>query len=30
MTNRDSHAPTAESNEQIYTFFDHFLKPISP
>jgi hypothetical protein len=26
MTNRVSHAPTSESNEQIYVFFDHFLK----
>jgi dienelactone hydrolase len=27
MTNRDSHEPTAESNAQIYLFFEHFLKP---
>ena len=27
MTNRPMHAPTAESNEQIYLFFEHFLKP---
>ena len=27
MTNREGHAPTAESNEQIYCFLDHFLKP---
>jgi len=27
MTNRDSHEPTAESNAQIYFFFEHFLKP---
>ena len=27
MTNRPAHAPTAESNEQIYTFFERFLKP---
>jgi hypothetical protein len=26
MTNRKTHAPTAESNEQIYLFFEHFLK----
>lgn len=26
MTNRESHTPTAESNEQIYLFFEHFLK----
>lgn len=25
MTNRDSHEPTAQSNEQIYAFFEHFL-----
>ena len=27
MTNRPGHAPTAESNIQIYRFFIHFLKP---
>jgi hypothetical protein len=27
MTNRKGHAPTAESNEQIYLFFELFLKP---
>ena len=27
MTNRDGHTPTPESNEQIYSFFEHFLKP---
>lgn len=27
MTNRPLHPPTAESNEQIYLFFEHFLKP---
>ena len=27
MTNRKTHAPTEESNEQIYLFFEHFLKP---
>src|SRR5262249_60614329 len=26
MTNRAGHAPTAESNELIYLFFEHFLK----
>ncbi len=26
MTNRPAHAPTEESNEQIYLFFEHFLK----
>ncbi len=26
MTNRSGHTPTAESNEQVYQFFDHFLK----
>jgi len=26
MTNRKGHAPTVESNEQIYVFFEHFLK----
>jgi hypothetical protein len=26
MTNRATHAPTPESNEQIYLFFEHFLK----
>ena len=26
MTNRKDHTPTAESNEQIYAFFEHFLK----
>lgn len=25
MTNREGHAPTEESNEQIYGFFEHFL-----
>ena len=25
MTNRKTHAPTVESNEQIYQFFTHFL-----
>jgi len=27
MTNRPAHSPTEESNEQIYLFFEHFLKP---
>ncbi|MCE9605023.1 MAG: prolyl oligopeptidase family serine peptidase [Planctomycetia bacterium] len=27
MTNRRDHTPTVESNEQIYAFFDRFLKP---
>jgi hypothetical protein len=27
MTNRKGHDPTPESNEQIYAFFEHFLKP---
>jgi hypothetical protein len=26
MTNRKDHSPTAESNEQIYLFFEYFLK----
>jgi dienelactone hydrolase len=26
MTSRKDHSPTAESNEQIYLFFEHFLK----
>lgn len=26
MTNRRGHSPTPESNEQIYLFFEHFLK----
>jgi len=26
MTNRPSHSPTSESNEQIYAFFERFLK----
>lgn len=26
MTNRKDHPPTPESNEQIYAFFEHFLK----
>ena len=27
MTNRQGHSPTEESNEQLYLFFEHFLKP---
>lgn len=27
MTSRETHAPTPESNDQIYAFFEHFLKP---
>jgi hypothetical protein len=27
MTNRKGHSPTAESNEQVYLFFEMFLKP---
>jgi hypothetical protein len=30
MTSRQTHAPTSESNDQIYAFFDHFLKPARP
>ncbi|HNS22263.1 MAG TPA: prolyl oligopeptidase family serine peptidase [Sedimentisphaerales bacterium] len=26
MTNRETHSPTSESNEQIYAFFEYFLK----
>lgn len=29
MTNRRGHTPTPESNEQIYLFFEHFLKHTS-
>lgn len=28
MTNRPKHDPTPESNEQIYRFFEHFLRPL--
>jgi dienelactone hydrolase len=28
MTNRKSHSPTPESNEQVYAFFEYFLKPV--
>jgi hypothetical protein len=27
LTSRPAHAPTAESNEQAFRFFEHFLKP---
>ena len=27
MSNRPAHDPTAESNQQIYSFLEHFLKP---
>jgi hypothetical protein len=27
FTSRAAQTPTAESNEQIYAFFEHFLKP---
>ena len=27
MTNRPAHSPTVESNDMIYAFFEHFLKP---
>jgi dienelactone hydrolase len=30
MTNRKGHTPTPESNEQIYLFFEHFLKRMNP
>jgi hypothetical protein len=30
MTNRETHAPTSESNEQIFLFFDQFLKNQQP
>jgi len=30
MTSRKSHSPTPESNEQIYAFFEYFLKPVIP
>jgi dienelactone hydrolase len=28
MTNRKNHSPTPESNEQVYAFFEYFLKPV--
>ena len=27
MTNREGHSPTEESNEQLYLFFEYFLRP---
>jgi dienelactone hydrolase len=30
MTSRETHAPTPESNAQIYAFFEHFLRPSVP
>ncbi len=30
MTNRPGHTPTVESNEILYLFFEHFLKPAKP
>jgi hypothetical protein len=30
MTNRPAHGPTEESNDQIYAFLEHFLKPAAP
>jgi hypothetical protein len=30
MTSRKGHTPTLESNEQIYLFFEHFLKRMNP
>ena len=27
MTNRKTHDPTEESNERLYEFFEHVLKP---
>ena len=30
MTNRETHGPTRESNEQIYAFFQHFLQADTP
>ena len=27
LTNRDGHSPTQQSNEQLYSFFAHFLQP---
>ena len=29
MTNRPTHDPTPESNEQLCAFFEHFLRPVS-
>jgi hypothetical protein len=30
LTHRADHSPTPESNEQIYRFLTHFLRPVSP
>jgi hypothetical protein len=30
MTNRPEHAPSADSNEVVYAFFEHFLRPEVP
>ena len=30
MTHRAGHSPTVESNEQIYQFFEQFLRPAAP
>jgi hypothetical protein len=30
MSNRPKHEPTVESNEQLYRFFEHFLRPVRP
>jgi hypothetical protein len=30
LTSRPAHTPTAESNEQLYAFFEHFLKNEGP
>ncbi|HEY5915456.1 MAG TPA: nucleoside hydrolase-like domain-containing protein, partial [Verrucomicrobiae bacterium] len=30
MSNRPAHTPTAESNEQLYRFFEHFLREAAP
>jgi hypothetical protein len=27
MTNREGHSPTRQSNEELYLFFEHFLRP---
>jgi hypothetical protein len=30
LTSRPAHTPAAESNEQLYAFFEHFLKTDGP
>jgi dienelactone hydrolase len=30
MTNRNGHSPTADSNDQLFAFFEYFLKPGNP